>query len=255
MRRALLLLLASTSLAWGGRQILSAKADLERAVEAAYVDRGRVARKSISVGGENVEYLEAGPADAARVVVFCHGSAFSASTWQSVGVLDAVAEAGARAIALDLPGYGRSSKTIANGAGKEGYLLGVAKALDLPRELVVVAASMGGSYALPFVVDQNDAFRVAGYVTAAGSVASSERVAAPVLGVYGSEDGRLRTDRPKFGSQFSRSQLVVFENAPHPSYLRDAAAAARFSELVVAFVTGDGAAADPPLTIAADWGD
>ena len=39
-------------------------------------------------------------------MLFCHGAAFSMRTWQSVGVLDALAMQGERAIAVNLPGYG-----------------------------------------------------------------------------------------------------------------------------------------------------
>ena len=47
--------------------------------------------------------------------------------------------------------YGASSKTIGGWQGKAGFLRRVAEALDLPSTLMIVAASMGGSYALPFV--------------------------------------------------------------------------------------------------------
>ena len=241
------------SLAVGSRSRargMSGKADLEAAVAAAYEDRGRVAASSVSVGGETVEYLAAGPADADRVVVFCHGAAFSARTWQSVGVLDALAARGARAIALNLPGYGASSKTIAGG-GKAGFLAAVAAALDLPAKFAVVAASMGGSYALPFVLDPGS-YEVAGYATAAGMIGSAAPTTTPVLGIYGSEDSRLASDRSKFGTQFANSQLVVFADAPHPCYLRDVAAAKEFTALIVEFVTGD-RAAGPGLDVHAAW--
>ena len=90
----------------------AANADLEGAIRDAYVDKHQVHHGSITVDGEAVEFLEAGPKDDAKPVLFCHGAAFSMTTWQHVGVLDALAERGMRAIALNLPGYGASSKTI-----------------------------------------------------------------------------------------------------------------------------------------------
>ena len=74
----------------------AANADLEGAIRDAYVDKHQVHHGSITVDGEAVEFLEAGPKDAAKTVLFCHGAAFSMTTWQHVGVLDALAESGMR---------------------------------------------------------------------------------------------------------------------------------------------------------------
>ena len=74
----------------------AANADLEGAIRDAYVDKHQVHHGSITVDGEAVEFLEAGPKDAAKTVLFCHGAAFSMATWQHVGVLDALAERGMR---------------------------------------------------------------------------------------------------------------------------------------------------------------
>ena len=67
----------------------AANADLEGAIRDAYVDKHQVHHGSVQVDGEAVEFLEAGPKDAAKTVLFCHGAAFSMTTWQHVGVLDA----------------------------------------------------------------------------------------------------------------------------------------------------------------------
>ena len=113
MSRFLLALVALVSARPGRRAgARAANADLEGAIRDAYVDKHQVHYGSIQVDGEAVEFLEAGPKGAAKTVLFCHGAAFSMTTWQHVGVLDALAERGMRAIALNLPGYGASSKTI-----------------------------------------------------------------------------------------------------------------------------------------------
>ena len=259
----------------------AANADLEGAIRDAYVDKHQVHHGQISVDGETVEFLEAGPKDAAKTVLFCHGAAFSMTTWQHVGVLDALAERGMRAIALNLPGYGASSKTIGGWQGKAGFLRRVAEALNLPSTLMVVAASMGGSYALPFVQDPGP-YKIAGYVTAAAlrSRHNTKPPSVPVLGIYGSEDQpRLDSDRracfavppSPYGCYGNRTQLIVLANAPHPCYLRDAAAARQFTNLVVAFAGGAmsrdmgstplhaysahvaAATAEPALSVRAAW--
>ena len=258
----------------------AANADLEGAIRDAYVDKHQVHHGSVTVDGEAVEFLEAGPKDAAKTVIFCHGAAFSMTTWQHVGVLDALAEAGMRGIALNLPGYGASSKTIGGWQGKAGFLRRVAEAMNLPSTLMVVAASMGGSYALPFVMDPGP-YKIAGYVTAAALRSRHAKPpSVPVLGIYGSEDQpRLDSDRracfavppSPYGCYGNRTQLIVLANAPHPCYLRDAAAARQFTNLVVAFAGGAmsrdmgstplhaysahvaAATAEPALSVRAAW--
>lgn len=56
-------------------------------------------------GGETVSFLSAGKQGSSRAVVFCHGAAFNAQTWQITGVLDRLAESGFWVVALNLPGY------------------------------------------------------------------------------------------------------------------------------------------------------
>ena len=64
----------------------------------------------LSVGGVKIHYLAAGPTagSAHKVVLFCHGAAFTSHTWQITGVLDELGAQGFAAVALDLPGYGQS---------------------------------------------------------------------------------------------------------------------------------------------------
>lgn len=211
---------------------------LELMIERAYVDKGLVSQSNTQIYGEVVEYLQAGPDDSRKAVLFCHGAAFTAFTWKYVGVLDELAQHEVRAIAINLPGRGSTSPKLAN--SRHLFLLEFAKVLGLPETVVVVAASMGGSYGLPFVLHPAH-FHVAGYVTVAGVLGDlgESVVEAPVLAIYGSEDNRLHNDRLLFerSTQFPQSTLVVFENAPHPCYLLNVEAAKHFSELVVSFVT------------------
>ncbi|MGN6606340.1 MAG: 4,5:9,10-diseco-3-hydroxy-5,9,17-trioxoandrosta-1(10),2-diene-4-oate hydrolase [Jatrophihabitans sp.] len=63
--------------------------------------------------GLRLHYHEAGPADG-PVVVFLHGGGPGASAWSNFGrTIDVFGEHGFRAIAVDQPGFGRSSKPTA----------------------------------------------------------------------------------------------------------------------------------------------
>lgn len=109
---------------------------------------------------------------------------------------------------------------------------------------------MGGSYAFPFVYSGS---RAVGYVTVAGLLPPRlpTLAAPPVLGIYGSDDPRLTYDRSKFGNEFHNADLVVFQDAPHPCYLRDVDAANQFTNLVLTFVGASDAVAD--LRLRAAW--
>merc|ERR1719272_1190763 len=81
----------------------NSKSAMEQAIAASYTDAGLVEKRTVEVEGTTVHYLIAA-GSSRRMALFCHGAAFTSNTWQIVGVLDRLAEAGITAIALDLPG-------------------------------------------------------------------------------------------------------------------------------------------------------
>ena len=97
----------------------------------------------IDGGGEQVRVLEAGPADGPPVLLL-HGWGCSAFAWRHV--LPALAEAGHRALAIDLRGHGLSDKpedeAAYNTAAMVRHVAGVRDALGLARH-ALVGHSMG----------------------------------------------------------------------------------------------------------------
>mmetsp|Transcript_20684 Transcript_20684/g.25701 ORF Transcript_20684/g.25701 Transcript_20684/m.25701 type:complete len:172 (+) Transcript_20684:272-787(+) len=170
------------------------------------------------------------------------------NTWQWVGVLDALALANFRAIAVNLPGYGFSSKTQAG--GKDHFLYDFIDALRLTgTKVCLIAASMGGTYAMPYILQHQHL--VAGYVTAAGLLSKDLPPSLNVhtLFIYGDQDPRLDADSSA-RTHFSNSQLTIFKDAPHPCYLRDLDATNEFTALVLSFV---GAPSSISTQIHAQW--
>ena len=126
-------------------------ADLVVELEASYVDKGAVSSHTLPVSGcdSQIHYLEAGPKGAEKVVLLIHGAAFTSRTWQVVGTLDALAAAGFRVLAVDLPGYGQSGSD-RDARQRKDFVANFLHALpSTPRRVLLVAASMGGTFGAP----------------------------------------------------------------------------------------------------------
>lgn len=248
--------------------------DLETALAASYTDNRLITSADIMVPGlaQGVHVLAdlTTAADIAlggrgvstgKLVIFLHGAAFSARTWQVVGSLDALIKAGFRVVAVDLPGYGHSlSGTQKQSAAARSYFLtSLLKQMRVTSKVLVVAASMGGSYGSPFVLAHPE--QVSGYVSVSAvldqsSVASHPNSSArrlPALLVWGSLDSPGSSKARAQEELFKASQKVVMENAPHPAYLKDPAF---FNTLLLTFAGAPPSTMGlrvPPLAARAEW--
>jgi len=246
--------------AFAGRHAI----DLEQALTDKYKETGLISSQTIHIPSLEVplHYLAAGPPQGAPVLLL-HGAAFSAKTWQVVGTLDALAGAGLRVVALDLPGYGtyQSGKQKQASAARRTLVSELIAALGYKKKVLVVAASMGGTYGSPWVV-QNPS-QVAGYVSVSALLdtgAGKPDVAAlsqlPSLLVWGELDSPSSQKARQQEELFLHSQKVVIPDAPHPCYLKEPEL---FNALVLRFagVTSlPGSLADiavPALHVAARW--
>jgi pimeloyl-ACP methyl ester carboxylesterase len=114
-------------------------------------------KRYLNVNGETIHVLDQGSGPA---VLFCHGFPDTAETWRSQ--LRAVSEAGYRAVALDMRGFGESyaphDVDLYTSVHVAGDLTGVLDTLDI-TEAVLVGHDWGADYAQRAAVMRPDRFR------------------------------------------------------------------------------------------------
>ncbi|XP_048190988.1 LOW QUALITY PROTEIN: protein ABHD14B [Perognathus longimembris pacificus] len=183
---------------------------------------------TIEVQEQRLFYREARPGGGQALllsVLLLHGIRFSSETWQNLGTLHKLAEAGYRAVAIDLPGLGRSKEAAAPAPIGElapgSFLTAVVNALDLGLP-VVISPSLSGMYSLPFLTMPGSQLR--GYVPVAPictdkiNAADYAGVKTPTLIVYGDQDPMGPTSFEHL-KQLPNHRVLVMEGAGHPCYL------------------------------------
>jgi len=152
-------------------------------------------------------------------LLFLHGKAFQAETWQELGTLQAAIDAGFSILALDLPGFGKSPQADSN---PEVVITEVMQAEGIERA-IIVGPSMSGKIGLEYSLKHPQ--KIAGLVLI-GAVGVEENRAqlhnlpGNTLILWGENDqisdpanGRLLEEK------IEGSKLVVFQGAKHPCYL------------------------------------
>lgn len=178
---------------------------------------GAVKEFEWTVAGAAVHGYAAGP-DSGDVVLLLHGAAFTADTWRELGTLDLLAGAGYRALAIDLPGFGRSAPS---SLAPEAFLLAVIDSVG--GRTVLVSPSMSGRFSLPVAVDHPELLTKLVAVAPVGIPQLGDRLAritVPVLAIWGDRDRVVPlANADLLVAEVPDGRKVVLKGARHPCYL------------------------------------
>jgi pimeloyl-ACP methyl ester carboxylesterase len=174
----------------------------------------------VTVNDSQVHFLLEGQEDG-RPVVLLHGASFSAATWKQIGTMRVLAEAGFKAVAVDLPGYGQSEPSR---TAPEKWLRGLLDAAGVSGP-VLVSPSMSGQYSLPLVTGEPT--RVTALVAVAPVCITQywdqlDRISVPVLAVWGENDLFIPQEQADvLVRSVNRGQKVVIAGGSHAPYMSD----------------------------------
>jgi len=191
---------------------------------------------SVETQGHTVHYLAAGP-KTGQSVLLLHGAKFHSGTWKDLGTLEKLADAGFFAVAIDIPGFGKSAGWNIN---MKFFLSRLIDSLNIGRP-VVVAPSMSGRIAFPLVA--NDPEKAAGFVPIAAVhtlmfTKKLENNPLPALVIWGSEDKMFKTEAYEaLAARFEKSELLMLPGAGHAAYLDQPD---RFHEELLNYLAGLG---------------
>ena len=173
--------------------------------------------KEIIVGPCKLRILETG--ETGRDIVLLHGLKFTAQTWQETSTLDTLADNGCHAVAVDMPGFGKSGSCQEETAN---VLRGVIEQ-ETAGKPVLLGPSMGGRIAMEFALDYPEHVGALILVGAVGIKENRKRLAGikvPTLLVWGGEDQiSPLADSEILLANIGGSSRVVLDGAPHPCYL------------------------------------
>lgn len=129
--------------------------------------------KSIKINSETIAYTDEGDGD--KTLLFVHGLSSNLDSWKkNIKGL----RSDFRTISIDLPGYGKSSrsKTDYSLAEYAGMLINVVDQLNL-KNVILVGHSMGGQIAMHSVIENPDAFEKLILIAPAGIETFTEQEA------------------------------------------------------------------------------
>jgi abhydrolase domain-containing protein 14 len=177
-----------------------------------------ITEQTLDLPGCSLHCLACGQPDGPAVVLL-HGMKFQAETWRQLGTLDVLADMGWRALAVDMPGFGRSP---ASETPPVEVLAQLFSQLGLDRA-ALIGPSMGGRIALEFAIKNPQwiaALVLIGAVGVQENRTGLGTITAPTLIVWGDEDqvsplGNSDT----LLTELKNATREIYPGAPHPCYL------------------------------------
>ncbi|MEC4985613.1 MAG: alpha/beta hydrolase [Oscillatoria sp. PMC 1068.18] len=170
----------------------------------------------IKIEEANIFYRETGEKNR-KSVLLLHGASFSSQNWEDIGTLQLLTEKGYRAVAIDLPGYGKST---GNFNSDTDFLLKLLQELKINLP-VLISPSMSGGYSLPFLVNYPE--KLSGFVAIAPVALASyqqqlQGIELPTLAIYGSKD-RMVKDADIFVQTMPNAEKIILVDAGHACYM------------------------------------
>ncbi len=176
-------------------------------------------QKTISLSEQSIHFLSTDRGQKNNLLLL-HGKKFTASTWHELKTLEALASAECHAIAIDMPGYGKSpssdlkpSQVLSEFIPQSGLV-----------KPILIGPSMGGRTCLEFCLnfpEQVGGLILLGAVGVQENIERLSEIKIPTLIIWGSED---TISSPENGEilhkNIPHSKLVIFDDAPHPCYLK-----------------------------------
>ncbi|KAF7249632.1 Protein ABHD14B [Varanus komodoensis] len=183
---------------------------------------------TITVGGQTLFYRQGMPGQQRPrlSVLLLHGIRFSSETWLNLQTLSQLADAGYRAVAIDLPGFGHSKEASAPVPVGElapgSFLKSVFEALQFDQA-VVISPSLSGMYSLPFLFQHSELLKayipVAPICTEKFPVTQYASVKTPALIVYGDQDTQLGEMSLSNLKNLPNHKEMMMKGAGHACYL------------------------------------
>jgi abhydrolase domain-containing protein 14 len=173
----------------------------------------------MTAAGCTIHHISTEPSPGSKAVVLLHGMKFQAATWLELGTLDHLAAAGYQAMAIDMPGFGRSPEC----ATEQDQVLTACLQEAGLHTPILIGPSMGGRIAMEYAINHPDALSGLILVGAVGVEENREnlsKINVPTLLVWGGED----TISPLANSDIllkgiKDAERSIIAGAPHPCYL------------------------------------